>query len=81
MLIINRTEVPIVIDHEEIKTDESYECYEHMFDTTTVFSDIGSVEITTEYSKRSFDTYGKLMAIETKQVDSQGLPVIIIQHK
>lgn len=81
MIIKNQTEVKIVIDHEEIKPGESYECLEHIFDTTTVFSDIGSVEITTEYSKRYFDTYGNLMAIETDQLDQQELPVIIIKQK
>ena len=52
---------------------------EMIFNTQSIHSDAGSIEITTEYCIRSFDCYGGLKAYENTQIkDDQGFPEIII---
>lgn len=79
MKIVNKSTHTIVVSREKIAPDEEVNILEGMFDTQSIHSDAGSIEITTEYSKRSFDCYGGLKAYENKQVkDNQGLPEIIV---
>ena len=81
MIIHNNTDTILMIDHNRILPEEEYDTDEMMFNTVNVFSDIGAVEITTEYSKRSFDCYGNLIAEELEDRDDQGLRHINIRRK
>ena len=77
MRIANQSGYNIVIDGNTISTGEEYEVDEMMFNSVSIHSDIGSVEITTEYSKRFFQNYGNLKAYEDAVLkDAQGLPQI-----
>lgn len=77
MRIANQSGYNIDIDGNTISTGEEYEADEMMFNSVSIHSDIGSVEITTEYSKRSFRNYGNLKAYEDETLkDAQGLPQI-----
>lgn len=79
MKIVNKSTHNIVVSREKIAPDEEVNILEGMFDTQSIHSDVGSIEITTEYCVRSFDCYGGLKAYENKQVkDNQGLPEIIV---
>lgn len=60
--------------------NEWLEISEMMFNTQAIFSDIGSIEITTEYGKRSFHCFGNLKAHEDEtRRDCYELPCIIIE--
>ena len=48
MRIANQSGYNIVIDGNTISTGEEYEVDEMMFNSVSIHSDIGSVEITTE---------------------------------
>ena len=77
MRIANQSGYNIVIDGNTISTGEEYTVDEMMFNSVSIHSDISSVEITTEYSKRFFQNYGNLKAYEDAVLkDDQGLPQI-----
>lgn len=83
MKIVNKSTHNIVVRNEtaarKVAPKEEINVPEYIFNTQSIHSDAGSIEITTEYSKRSFDCYGGLKAYENKQVkDDQGLPEIIV---
>lgn len=81
MVIHNNTDTILTIDKNKIQPGETYDTYEMAFNTVNVFSSIGAIEITTEYSKRSFDCYGNLIAEELEDRDDQGLRHINIRRK
>lgn len=81
MVIINNTDRCIYICGYEIKPDEREEFEERCFSDINIHSDIGSVEIITEYSIRIIKCFGKLMAGEIKELDVNGLPCISIKER
>jgi len=82
MTIVNQAGCDLFIDGNEIEPQEEYDTSEMMFNTQSIFSDVGAIEITTEYSQRSFRCFGNLEAYENKEAkDKQGLPVIVIISK
>ena len=81
MKIVNQSNVTIVVNHFRINPLQKYETSEMWFNTQPIYSDIGAVEITTEYNERSFDCYGKLTAREDlTNRDTNGLPYIIVEY-
>lgn len=78
MKIINKTPYDIKIENIIVKPGKSFEFIETIFDTNTVYSDLGTVKISTEYLKRSFEKYGNLDAREINYKDKQYLPIIEI---
>lgn len=80
MIIRNKTGIDLYIDGENISSDAEHNSQEMAFQQKVVHSDIGSVEIITEYSRRTIKTFGKLQAYESKSLkDEQGLPIILIE--
>lgn len=80
MRIVNQTHFyDIIINGNTVTPSQEYTTGEMMFNSQAIFSDIGSVEIITEYGKRSFRCYGNLKAYEDKVLkDANGLPQIIV---
>lgn len=76
MIIKNKTDIDIEINRRVIHPNQEYNTVEMMFNTVDIHSECGSVDITTEYGKRSFRNYGHLFAYEGKDKDNQGLKVI-----
>ena len=83
MKIINKTTQDIYAKDSKIRPNAWIEFTEKGFDTNVINSIIGSIIITTEYSKRSFDKVGCtfLDIREIEEKDSQGLPVIEVFEK
>ena len=80
MIIRNKTGIDLYIDGENISSDAEHDSQEMTFQQKVVHSDIGSVEIITEYSRRTIKTFGKLRAYESRSLkDEQGLPIILIE--
>mgnify|MGYP006988850555 CR=1 FL=1 len=80
MVIVNNTDQCLYVTGIEITPNERITCCEMMFNTCDILSDIGSVEITTEYSIRSFRNFGQLRGFETEDVDEIGLKIIQIDR-
>ena len=80
MTVKNETAVTLKALGKEILPKESAEFSEMMFNTLDIHSDIGSIIITTEYSKRNFENFGKLFAIESKVKDDNGMRKIIVME-
>lgn len=79
MDILNNTRYNLTINAHAVKPGDIYTVGEMVFNSLSIYSDIGSVEIVTEYCKRTFRCYGKLKAKESKKYkDSDGRPVILI---
>ena len=78
MIITNKTNVDLEIFGCKLKPNASTKCAEAIFNTVDVHSDIGSIVITTEHSKRSFQNFGKLFAKEGGKKDRDGLKEIFI---
>ena len=79
MRIINQSGVTLTLNGHELGPTQECFTAENMFNTQAIHSDIGSVEITTEYGKRSFECFGQLTAYEDEHtIDSNGLPHIVI---
>ena len=80
MRIVNQTHwYDIIINGNTVKPSQEYTVGENIFNAQSIFSDIGSVEIITEYCKRSFRCYGNLKAYEDEVLkDANGLPQIIV---
>lgn len=81
MKILNHTDIDLHIYDAIIKPNEEFNTVETIFDTKKIHSDMGSIKITTEYSKRFFKCHGKIKAKETKEKDDQGLSVIEVRRK
>jgi hypothetical protein len=82
MRILNNSYHDIVIRGNTVHHPYAITVVEQAFNTQAIFSDIGSVEITTEYSKRSFRCFGQLAAYESScLIDTGGMPVIVIVNK
>ena len=79
MRIINQSEAIITINGSKVFPGDEFITAENMFNTQPIYSDIGSIEITTEYGVRSIKCYGKLEAYEdTYLKDTNGLAQIIV---
>lgn len=78
MTIINNTNVNLHINSGIITPASKKEMYEGCFNTVNIHSDIGSIEIVTEYSKRYIKNFGKITAEETGEMDENGLPNIVV---
>lgn len=80
MRIVNQTHwYDIIINGNTVTPSQEYTVGESVFNSQAIFSDIGSVEIITEYCKRSFRCYGNLKAYENEVLrDANGLPQIIV---
>ena len=66
MTITNKTSVSLKIMGSSVGPNETREFPENAFNTLSVHSDIGSCVITTEYSQRTIENFGKLVAILCK---------------
>ena len=82
MRIINHSgyfEYELTINGNKVGPNQEIIVGEMMFNSQAIFSDIGSVEIITEYGKRTFRCYGQLKAYESKDLkDASGLAAIIV---
>ena len=79
MIIVNQSGAELTINSNKVAPVEEYDITEMMFNTVNIHSDIGSVEITTEYGKRSFECFGQLRAYESDYLkDKGGLAQIIV---
>lgn len=82
MKILNNSCHDIVVNGTIVHHPYATIVDERAFNTQAIFSDIGAVEITTEYSKRSFRCFGQLVASESSyMIDTGGMPVIVIVNK
>jgi len=82
MIIKNKSGIDLYIDGKNVSSGAEHNSQEMSFQQKVVHSDIGSVEIITEYSQRAIKTFGNLRAHESKSFkDEQGLPIIIIEAK
>lgn len=78
MLIENKTAVTLKIRGNLLEPNQSMDYSERAFDELSIHSDIGSCTITTEYSQRSIENYGKLVAKEGKKKNERGMKNIIV---
>lgn len=82
MRIINHSgyfDYELTVNGNKVGPNQEIIVGEMMFNSQDIFSDIGSVEIITEYGKRTFRCYGRLKAYESKDLkDANGLAAIII---
>ncbi len=78
MTIINNTNVDLHINSEIITPGSKKGIYEGRFNTVNIHSDIGSIEIVTEYSERYIKNFGRITAEETGEMDENGLPNIVV---
>ena len=81
MKITNKTSVTIFVMGSEMAPGQSSQFTEMAFNRLSIHSEIGSCEIFTEYSFRSFESYGRLIAKEGRGLDANGLKEIIITEK
>ena len=54
---------------------------EHIFDTISIHSEIGSVEIVTEYCQRIIKCFGNLVAEEKNEMDETGFKIISVRSR
>lgn len=79
MKIFNQSGSNILVNSETVPDTESIIVREMMFNTQPIYSDFGSVEIITEYGKRSFKCHKYLRAYDSPYItDASGMPAIII---
>lgn len=78
MTVTNKTSVALEILGGILNPGESQEYTEMMFNTLDIHSSVGSCVITTEYGKRSFSNYGKLVAKEGRMKNERGMKNIIV---
>ena len=82
MRIINHSglfDYGLTVNGNKIGPNQEIIVGEMMFNSQAIFSDVGSVEVVTEYGKRTFRCYGNLKAYESKDIkDANGLPAIIV---
>lgn len=82
MRIINHSghfDYELTINGNKVGPNQEIIVGEMMFNSQDIFSDIGSVEIITEYGKRTFRCYGSLKAYESKDLkDANGSAAILI---
>ena len=79
MIIVNQSSHVLAINGENLGPEHEMSVHERSFNSQTVFSGVGGIEIITEYSKRKFRCFGQLYAYEDQKFeDSDGLPYIMI---
>lgn len=79
MKILNNSVYELTINGEPVAPGGEYITGEMMFNSQAIFSNIGSVEILTEYGERTFRCYGNLKAYnDKKHRDANGMPQIIV---
>lgn len=78
MTVTNKASVTLEILGGTLEPNESREYPEMMFNTLNIHSEIGSCVITTEYEKRSFRNYGKLIAKEGRKKNEHGMKNILV---
>ena len=78
LTVINKTSVTLVILGKDLEPNQSQEYTEKMFNTLDIHSEIGSCVITTEYDKRSFRNFGKLLAKEGSMKNEHGMKNILV---
>ena len=78
MTVTNKTAVTLEILGGSLEPNQSREYTEMMFNTLSIHSDAGSCIITTEYRKRSFRNFGRLVAKEGRNKDEHGIKIIFI---
>lgn len=79
MKIFNQSGSNILVNSETVPDTESIIVREMMFNTQPIYSDFGSVEIITEYGKRSFKCHKYLRAYNSQYItDASGMPAVII---
>lgn len=79
MKIINHSYFEIRINGNKLRPLDEIIVGEMLFNVQAIYSDAGSVEINTEYRRRSFRAYGYLRASESKYLkDANGFPVVIV---
>ncbi len=79
MVIVNQSSHVLTINGEKLSPEREMSVPEMAFSSQGVFSDAGSIEIITEYSKRKFNCYGQLTTYENQDFkDFNGLPYIMI---
>lgn len=79
MEIVNNTRYNLTINSHTVKPGDYYTVGEMTFNSLPIYSDIGSIEVVTEYCKRTFRCYGNLKARESKKYkDNDGRPVILV---
>lgn len=77
----NLSSVGIKVRGNWVKPGETREFDEHIFDTTNIHSEIGGVEITTEYCQRYIHCFGNLVAEEKSEMDKNGMKVISVRNR
>lgn len=80
MLIENQTSIPLYVDNRNIDPGMVRYVSEHLFDNTTILSNKGCAEITTEFYKRSITCFGGIQVEESTQQDMQGHNIIIVKE-
>lgn len=81
MKIVNCTNFyDISINGHTVKPSEEIIVPENIFSSRDIHSDVGSVEIITEYCKRIFRNYGNLKAYESEEKDDEGYAIIYVIH-
>jgi len=78
MTVTNKTAVTLEILGGSLEPNQSREYTEMMFNTLDIHSEIGSCVITTEYGKRCFRNFGKLVAKEGRKKNERGMKNIIV---
>ena len=78
MTVVNKTSITLKILGGILRPNLAKTYDEKMFKSLHVSSRIGRCVIITEYGKRSFKNYGKLIAKEGKKKDENGMRYIII---
>ena len=78
MKITNQVAVELEIGGTILAPGQSQDFHEATFNRLSVHSESGSVEITTEYSQRSFEAFGKLKVREGESRNEYGMKEVII---
>ena len=78
MIVLNEAKVNIEINGVEIKPDEIRKIHESVLEPTSIHSDVGHVEVTTENGKRRFKNFGCLFGLEGSTIDENGLKDIVV---
>ena len=82
MVIVNQSSHVLTINGENLGPEHEMSVHERAFNSQSVFSGVGGVEIVTEYSKRKFRCFGQIAAYENRDfIDSDGLPYIMIVNR
>jgi len=80
MTITNKTQQNLTILGGILKPEETKKYAERAFYILDIHAEVGSCVITTEYGKRKFKNFGKLVAKEGEEQNAQGIKNIIVQQ-